>query len=1243
MRSVKIFNGLNGAQTSRTQLEELRQLAENERQHVIANRIAAFLGRFPNNETFIIETDSPAIEQIGENDICHIEELPQGEETQVGLGKPVSPDDIYQKISDRIAALLEEDIDWEKQWGSLAGEGGYLIAYNFESKKNYRGINRFLLGSLYIFDPTQPLLENPYYLTFKQIEKYKGKLRKGSKGKEAVYFTRLYKYEQAEPKLEFATYDYKKMVKWLNDNKDKINLFSFLTAESIANQSYYPILKYYNVFNGADVEGIDFDLDNFKGEGKIKASNPKNHEKIPEAEAIISNYPDPAPTMRFGGEKAFFRPSTDLVQMPVLASFNYVQAYYTTFFHELIHSTGSKKRLDRVMGKKFGDKDYAFEELIAELGASFLSGQAGILHYTMRNSAAYIKGWRKELLAIVKKDNRFFFRAASKAQAAADFMLQKDADGVPKYLKNFKPEVKKEAKTKTSKTTGTKSKLIPLKKITIQWAEGKTVGKFPKDFKTWKAANDAIKPIFEKGAGYNKVKFAVHFQDDEAWEGTLYLSEKEDNPFENGNVIGQHIYDFIQYALTDEAYITYKDVIPYMKEFVKKYDLGPIKKGSEGLGAPRHNGIARDALTECGRLKPGFKYEKGGKIVKIEKKENPKKKVSAKPDDSVKKKLTKSILAEKVYAWQLKQSAEIKKYYPKVSSIGNDEFIVEFYSNKELPTAYKHVGVYNLAGKYVYEVAEPQYNGEVDVLAIYGEYKVLETALAKVFDQKIKPKTLWAPDHISYKEYLERKNGPKKKTTVKKTKSKMPAGSKIVLPKTNAPRKVAADKFKVTIPPENFPNSKKYFEKALESLGFEIVDVKSTQKSPYEFKREYKLNFGDTGGVLFTMQALGTTGSPGSKEIATQVTIDGLGIVDREEIYDFQTIGQFYGQTWEFIRDTFNFSVTEALKLKKKYGNTVFSKKDKNQLGLFGAKAKKRKGPDPLKNNKKGLSAPIVLDSGVPITTPPLPAAVRDSAVPVWDMEVNGAQTMDPVKQLEAPKPIPAKKNSLVKQMNNLGRHNAEYFRTTGPLGEFLGNIEKKRKGSVVCTLDAPQGAMKTRLFFQKMNMLASQGNKILFISLEEDPDSVLFTGKRDQYISPQNRDRIDTVGELPNGVRDLEKLIPEYDVVFVDSWGKLAMLDKNLDLDKDFRKKYDGKLFFVIYQRTTAGTMRGGSSSQFDADMVMKIEKDADYKNNYAFFDKNRYQGKADLKYNIHGQKLTDGEEEETFSPAPNAAVELV
>jgi antirestriction protein ArdC len=152
-----------------------------------------------------------------------------------------------------------------------------------------------------------------------------------------------------------------------------------------------PVLRYYNVFN-AD-----------------------------QWEKIAQGYAD-GPAIEHGGAKAFWRPITDIVYLPEPTRFMTGEEYYSTLFHELAHSTGHSKRLDRKLDtepKPFGTPDYGKEELIAEMAAAFLCGHAGIKPIVIENQAAYIQGWLKQL----KNDKKLVISAASAAQKAADWVL----------------------------------------------------------------------------------------------------------------------------------------------------------------------------------------------------------------------------------------------------------------------------------------------------------------------------------------------------------------------------------------------------------------------------------------------------------------------------------------------------------------------------------------------------------------------------------------------------------------------------------------------------------------------------------------------------------------------------------------------------------------------------------------------------------------------------------------------------
>jgi antirestriction protein ArdC len=170
----------------------------------------------------------------------------------------------------------------------------------------------------------------------------------------------------------------------------------------------------FNVFNVAQAE--------WTGERPghvVKAE----HDSIADAEAIANAYLTNGPTFSTGGDRAFYRPSTDSIKVPEIGYFDNAEAYYSTLFHEITHSTGHKTRLDRdgvTEGHVFGDADYSREELIAEMGAAFLCAEAGINpESTMTNSAAYVQNWLK----VLKGDSKIIVEAAGKAQKACDHVM----------------------------------------------------------------------------------------------------------------------------------------------------------------------------------------------------------------------------------------------------------------------------------------------------------------------------------------------------------------------------------------------------------------------------------------------------------------------------------------------------------------------------------------------------------------------------------------------------------------------------------------------------------------------------------------------------------------------------------------------------------------------------------------------------------------------------------------------------
>lgn len=276
--------------------------------------------------------------------------------------------DAYQVITDRIIAKLEQgNIPWHKPWSG----GIEAMPKNLVSGKNYQGINTILLG-LNEFD-------SPYWLTFRQAQERGGHVRKGEKGSPCIFW-KTYEMESENPEGEIEIDK-----RW--------------------------VLRYYTVFNANQCDGIDAP--------KVEFPTYPENERIDKAEKIQLEMPN-RPTVLYQGNAAFYSLSEDKVVVPELFRFEKNQEYYSTLFHELAHSTRHAKRLNRdAVPHTFGSKEYAKEELVAEMTAAFLCGHCGIENHTLDNSAAYIQGWIKSL----RNDKKMVILAAAKAQKAANYIL----------------------------------------------------------------------------------------------------------------------------------------------------------------------------------------------------------------------------------------------------------------------------------------------------------------------------------------------------------------------------------------------------------------------------------------------------------------------------------------------------------------------------------------------------------------------------------------------------------------------------------------------------------------------------------------------------------------------------------------------------------------------------------------------------------------------------------------------------
>jgi antirestriction protein ArdC len=284
---------------------------------------------------------------------------------------------VYQIVTDRIIASLKSGvIPWEKPWKAPTHNGD-TFPRNFRTGRPYRGINVFLLWS-------SPY-SSPFWLTFKQALDLKGNVRKGEKGTQIVFYKQLVRRD----------------AKTLATPGEKNDRAPF-------------VLTYHTVFNVEQCENLQIPT--------LEAATPLTEIETDEACEAIVNAWETRPTLHLTSEtegRAYYRPRTDAVHMPLRSRFVDAAHYYSTLFHELVHSTGHESRLSRTFGERFGDDLYSKEELVAETGAAFLCAFAGIASdRTERNTTAYIQNWIQKLEA----DNRLIVQAAGNAQKAVDLI-----------------------------------------------------------------------------------------------------------------------------------------------------------------------------------------------------------------------------------------------------------------------------------------------------------------------------------------------------------------------------------------------------------------------------------------------------------------------------------------------------------------------------------------------------------------------------------------------------------------------------------------------------------------------------------------------------------------------------------------------------------------------------------------------------------------------------------------------------
>lgn len=277
----------------------------------------------------------------------------------------MKPNDIKQEVTAQIIELMQTgkltfDLGWNKSLG---------FPRSHATGKAYRGINVLLLW----ISSFKNGFQSNYWLTFNHAKKVGGAIKKGSKGTMITYFENV-KVVDKESKEE----------------------------------KFIPMLKKFVVFNLEQCEGIEAPINE---QPSLVSFNENNEiEELVTALGVEVNH---------GGGQAFYSPAYDKIQMPNKTDFYSETNYYATLLHECGHATGHESRTGRLNTNSLSKKDYAFEELVAELTAAFFSSHFGYIDGHIENHAAYLQSW----LQALQNDTSYIFKAASLASDAFDFLI----------------------------------------------------------------------------------------------------------------------------------------------------------------------------------------------------------------------------------------------------------------------------------------------------------------------------------------------------------------------------------------------------------------------------------------------------------------------------------------------------------------------------------------------------------------------------------------------------------------------------------------------------------------------------------------------------------------------------------------------------------------------------------------------------------------------------------------------------
>ena len=765
-----------------------------------------------------------------------------------------------------------------------------------------------------------------------------------------------------------------------------------------------------------------------------------------------------------------------------------------------------------------------------------------------------------------------------------------------------------------------------LKKRAFKWAPS---------VKAWQRtltgnAIDAVRYLIKDGVLVKKnseeVVMSVKSKEEKVENETINIDSSQFKKAKVVEEIGDYVKNFFE---TGNCYVP-KGIFPKKREGFKsinlkgafwlddleKEGLAPVKKNGEiffvkkGLNAPRHEGILKDALTEKGKLKKGWYFQDYG-IIDPKGKYHPLERdfayeykvasdeLNSRAFEQNEKRKRKGFeenvkLQENLKGFLKSLSQKYKKYFKSYKAV---EIFYWAFNFGERPTKFFTIDETNPYSEIQLKVFDKYFSNKNELFTRLENYETLRRYNLTDLGYNI----------ISEIDSFLNKEGKKVRGDIKKINKKYGL---------NAPSvpEVSTEMFKQMSVPELREYTLEYY---LENYG-----GKSISKNFFK-EDNIQIEFFNTAG----------------KKLQKPIYKEKVAVLEHLESLIKNSTYNNWGNRKESsspnIIGYLNFKAKVTIDGEKRHVRISIAVDEKRKFRFktleVGANPKKKK-------QATSIPAPSVTES------------LRDSSLSEGKdtkKSLSGKKKdenfgLNAPEAPEAPETsLPATRQTLAQQLATRPEVRESFLVADEQMSLFLGSLEKKTKDSLVITLTGKQGSGKTRFAFQFMNALA-QRYRVGHASIEEHPESVLYEEKAYQYLNDTALEHI--TAQDVRSLEELDTMIRTNEVIVIDSFQKMRELAPNFEVDKDLRKKYDGKLFLVIFQQTADGKMRGGSKSQYDGDIILFTETFPDYRENYVFPDKNRYNKRpaTELQYSIYQQRMLASAPEDSSLPDQQEPTEI-